>query len=55
MANFEGTGIDRYERSPEFTEAVREYVMRRRVRPEVMSALETSIRKNRELGRLLAQ
>ena len=41
--------------SSALTEAVREYVMRRRVRPEVMSALETSIRKNRELGRLLAQ
>ena len=36
------------------TEAVEEYVRRRRVRPEVLSHLEDSIDENEELGRLLA-
>lgn len=37
------------------TEALREYVTRRRVRPHVMSELEASIRENRRLGELLAE
>ncbi len=37
------------------TEAIREYVRRRRVRPEVMRHLEDSIAANEELGRLLAE
>ena len=37
------------------TEAIRDYVRRRRVRPEVMRHLEDSIEENEELGRLLAQ
>lgn len=37
------------------TEAVEEYVRRRRVRPEVLSHLEDSIDDNEELGRLLAE
>jgi predicted transcriptional regulator len=37
------------------TEAIRDYVRRRRVRPEVMKHLEASIAENEELGRLLAQ
>ena len=37
------------------TEAIAEYVRRRRVRPEVLEHLEDSIRENEELGRLLAQ
>ena len=37
------------------TEAIREYVRRRRVRPDVMKHLEASIEENRELGRRLAQ
>lgn len=37
------------------TEALREYVARRRVRPVVMSELEASIRQNRRLGELLAE
>jgi predicted transcriptional regulator len=36
------------------TEAVEDYVRRRRVRPEVLSHLEDSIDENEELGRLLA-
>jgi len=36
------------------TEAIAEYVRRRRVRPEVMAHLERSIEDNRELGSLLA-
>ena len=36
------------------TETIREYVHRRRVRPEVMAHLEDWIRDNEELGRLLA-
>jgi predicted transcriptional regulator len=37
------------------TEAIREYVKRRRVRAEVLQHLETSIEQNRELGRRLAE
>ena len=37
------------------TEAVREYVRRRRVRPEVLEHLEDSIEDNRELGKRLAE
>ena len=37
------------------TEAIRDYVRRRRVRPEVMRHLEDSIAENEELGHLLAQ
>ena len=37
------------------TEAIRDYVRRRRVRPEVLDHLERSIGENEELGRRLAQ
>ena len=37
------------------TEAIEDYVRRRRLRPEVMSHLEESIKENEKLGRLLAQ
>jgi predicted transcriptional regulator len=37
------------------TEAIREYLRRRRVRPAVLRHLERSIAENEELGRLLAQ
>lgn len=37
------------------TEAIADYVRRRRVRPDVLEHLERSIEKNRELGRLLAE
>ena len=37
------------------TEAIRDYVQRRRVRPAVLDHLETSIADNEELGRLLAK
>lgn len=37
------------------TEAIREYLSRRRVRPEVRRHLEDSIRENERLGRLLAE
>lgn len=37
------------------TEAIRDYVRRRRVRPEVLDHLEASIEANEELGRLLAR
>ena len=37
------------------TEAIAEYVRRRRVRPMVLGHLEDSIAENEELGRLLAQ
>ena len=37
------------------TEAIREYVQRRRVRPEVMKHLDDSIAENEKLGRLLAE
>ncbi len=36
------------------TEAVREYVQRRRVRPSVLKHLERSMDENEQLGRLLA-
>lgn len=37
------------------TEAIRDYVQRRRVRPEVLAYLETSMDENEELGELLAK
>ncbi len=37
------------------TEAIRDYVRRRRVRPAVLRHLEESIADNEELGRLLAE
>ena len=37
------------------TEAIRDYVRRRRIRPEVLQHLERSIEENRELGRRLAR
>lgn len=37
------------------TEAIAEYVQRRRVRPEVREAVLSSIADNRELGELLAR
>lgn len=37
------------------TEAIGEYVQRRRVRPVVLEQLERSIDENEELGRLLAR
>ncbi|HMB67665.1 MAG TPA: hypothetical protein VKU85_00085 [bacterium] len=37
------------------TEAIREFVRRRRVRPEVMNHLDDSMSENEELGRLLAE
>ena len=37
------------------TEAIREYVQRRRVRPLVMRHLDDSIAENENLGRLLAR
>ena len=37
------------------TEAVREYLLKRRVRPIVLDHLEASIAKNEKLGRLLAE
>ncbi len=37
------------------TEAIRDYVRRRRVRPEVMKHLDDSLAENEELGRLLAE
>ena len=37
------------------TEAIRDYVRRRRVRPEVLKHLDDSMAGNEELGRLLAQ
>ena len=37
------------------TEAIRDYVRRRRVRPEVLKHLDDSMAENEELGRLLAQ
>jgi predicted transcriptional regulator len=36
------------------TEAVREYVQRRRVRPSVLKHLESSMNENEQLGKLLA-
>ena len=37
------------------TEAIRDYVRRRRVRPGVIKHLDDSMAENEELGRLLAQ
>jgi len=37
------------------TDALREFLARKRVRPHVMSELEASIRDNRRLGELLAE
>lgn len=37
------------------TEAIRDYVRRRRVRPEVREHLKESVRENEKLGRLLAE
>jgi len=37
------------------TEAIREYVTRRRVRPDVLRHLEDSLAANERLGRLLAK
>jgi len=37
------------------TEAIRDYVRRRRIRPVVLDHLESSIAENEELGRLLAE
>ena len=37
------------------TEAVREYVQRKRVRPEVLKHLEHSLNENKALGDLLAK
>jgi len=37
------------------TEAIAEYVQRRRIRPEVEEALKDSIDENRQLGELLAR
>ena len=37
------------------TDALREYLARKRVRPVVMSELEASMRENRRLGELLAE
>ena len=37
------------------TEAISEYVKRKRVRPEVLNHLEASMEQNEELGKLLAR
>lgn len=37
------------------TEAIDDYVRKRRVRPQVLDALEESMDENEELGRLLAR
>ena len=37
------------------TEAIREFVQRRRVRPQVLAHLEDSMSENEKLGRLLAE
>jgi len=37
------------------TDAIREYVRRRRIRPEVLDHLEDSMNENEELGRRLAE
>ena len=37
------------------SEAVEEYLARRRARPDVLGHLENSMRENEELGKLLAQ
>lgn len=36
------------------TEAIREYVRRKRIRPQVLKHLDDSIDENKELGKLLA-
>ncbi len=37
------------------TEAIQDYVRRRRIRPVVLDQLEASIKANKELGQLLAR
>jgi predicted transcriptional regulator len=37
------------------TDAVREYLQRRRIRPAVLAHLDASIAENEKLGRLLAE
>jgi len=37
------------------TEAIREYIVRRRVRPQVLRHLDSSVAENEELGRRLAE
>ena len=37
------------------TEALREFIQRKRVRPEVLRHLEESMNENEDLGRLLAE
>lgn len=37
------------------TEAISDYVRRKRVRPEVLNHLESSMQENEQLGRLLAK
>ena len=37
------------------TEAIRDYVQRKRIRPDVLTHLEISINENEELGKLLAK
>ncbi len=37
------------------TEAIRDYVQRKRVRPEVLGHLDDSMNENEELGKLLAK
>lgn len=37
------------------TEAIREYVRRKRIRPDVLHHLEESVAENEDLGRLLAE
>jgi predicted transcriptional regulator len=37
------------------TEAIRDYVKRKRLRPEVLTLLEQSMAENEELGKLLAK
>lgn len=37
------------------TEAIRDYVQRRRIRPDVLTHLQASMDENEELGRLLAR
>lgn len=37
------------------TEAIREYVQRKRIRPVVLEQLEASMEENEELGKLLAK
>lgn len=37
------------------SEAIREYIVRRRVRPEVLRHLDSSVAENEDLGRRLAE